>query len=101
MRQVLPLYVRLHIKPQEGDKQQDHRHREVDHVPAERGHPKGGAVDSTHKLAVFGIDRTLLDEEQDEAGGQESHAENHVERDSEPLRTRDHLVRDFILCCSR
>ena len=50
------------------------------HVPEEVGHPVNHRADPAHKLQVFGLGHSLLDEVEDEAGGDEGHGENNTDR---------------------
>lgn len=48
------------------------------HVPGEVGQPVDGRIHPAHKLQVFGLTDALLDEEEDKAGRDEGHGEDHA-----------------------
>ncbi len=58
------------------------------HVPGEVGQPVDGGVDAAHELQVFGFTDALLDEEEDEAGRDEGHGEDHADRHHHIRRSR-------------
>lgn len=49
------------------------------HVPSKIGQPVDGRVDAADKLQMLGLAHTLLDEEKDEAGGDEGHGEDNTD----------------------
>lgn len=60
----------------------------VYHVPGEVGQPVDGGIHPTDELQVFGFTNTLLDEEEDEAGRDEGHGEDHADRHHHVRRCR-------------
>lgn len=50
------------------------------HVPEEVGHPVHQRADPTDELQVLCSGNTLLDEVEDEAGGDKGHGENNTDR---------------------
>lgn len=68
------------------------------HVPGEVGQPVDGRIHAAHKLQVFGFTDALLDEEEDEAGGDEGHGEDHTNRHHHIRRGRGPVRKENMMC---
>ena len=69
----------------------------VDEVPDEGGRPENEDVGAADELGVLGLDRPLFDEEDDEAGHEEGHAQHAERREVTDVGCVRHIVVHSIL----